>query len=326
MNPVMIRIMAVVGIIIGFVFMGLLYGYNEQLYASLSDHCNINSERVITLRLPANTSTNFNLTSGTSSSCTFARYFEQSATRGDVDDSDAAAVTARATALRKEATDDMNDRLPGINLTQPTSEPATQVVNFETPNGTTVPITFYYGFSTGDSLAAGDAENVAQVAWSTNTVSTSTSTAASSLSSGTDHQWETAPGLGGQFRTLTFLLIAVIPLALVAAVIAQAVPLIMSGGSSSVTDIVNKQTMGLLIAAAVIIAAPILFEQAGNSKNDLVGLGSAAQFLTITNLIFDLVPLVYTIGVMGLIIYGSGLVQRFGGGKGMSGVGMRMGM
>ena len=84
--------------------------------------------------------------------------------------------------------------------------------------------------------------------------------------------------------------------------------------------------MGLLIAAAVIIAAPILFEQASNAQNDLVGLGSAAQFLTITNLIFDLVPLVYTIGVMGLIIYGSGLVQRFGGGKGMSGVGMRMGM
>ena len=130
----------------------------------------------------------------------------------------------------------------------------------------------------------------------------------------------------GQFRILTFLLIAVIPLVLVAAVIAQAVPLIMSGGSSNVTDIVNKQTMGLLIAAAVIIAAPIMFEQASNAQNDLVGLGSAAQFLTITNLIFDLVPLVYTIGVMGLIIYGSGLVQRFGGGKGMNGVGMRMGM
>ena len=38
MNPVMTRIMAVVGIIIGFVFMGLLYGYNEQLYSSLSAH------------------------------------------------------------------------------------------------------------------------------------------------------------------------------------------------------------------------------------------------------------------------------------------------
>ena len=61
MNPVMIRIMAVVGIIIGFVFMGLLYGYNEQLYASLSAHCDIASERVITIRASDNSAFNFNL-------------------------------------------------------------------------------------------------------------------------------------------------------------------------------------------------------------------------------------------------------------------------
>ena len=122
-------------------------------------------------------------------------------------------------------------------------------------------------------------------------------------------------GLGGQFRTLTFLLIAVIPLALVAAVLAQAVPMIMSGGSNNVTDVVNKQTMGLLIAAAIIIAAPILFTQASATQQDLVGLGSAAQFLSITNIIFDLIPLAYVIGTMGLIIYGSGIVQRFRGGN-----------
>lgn len=68
MNPVIVRIMAVVGIIIGFVFMGLLYGYNEQLYASLSPHCNINSERVVTVRDTDNTANNFDLTqNGTTS-------------------------------------------------------------------------------------------------------------------------------------------------------------------------------------------------------------------------------------------------------------------
>ena len=46
MSPVMVRILAVVGIIISFVFMGLLYGYNEQLYASLNAHCDISGERV----------------------------------------------------------------------------------------------------------------------------------------------------------------------------------------------------------------------------------------------------------------------------------------
>ena len=280
MNPVMIRIMAVVGIIIGFVFMGLLYGYNEQLYASLSPHCNIDSERVITLRWAANTNTNFDLTDGTGTTCT---YTALSYTGADIAAANAALVTA----------------LPGATPPAAPADNATYSVNFQTPNGTPIAITL-----TWDDGAD---------TWSTETASIA-------------GQWNAQIGLGGQFRTLTFLLIAVIPLALVAAVIAQAVPLIMSGGSSNVTDIVNKQTMGLLIAAAVIIAAPILFEQASNAQQDLVGLGSAAQFLTITNLIFDLVPLVYTIGVMGLIIYGSGLVQRFGGGKGMSGVGMRMGM
>ena len=257
MNPVMIRIMAVVGIIIGFVFMGLLYGYNEQLYASLSDHCDINSERVRTLRYPTNTSANFNLvrTSG-QTTC----------------------------SVPSSTTFDHED----LGLADNTTATA---VTFETPNGTEISLT---------------------MANSSGTITVSGAISGS--------EWETQIGLGGQFRTLTFLLIAVIPLALVAAVIAQAVPLIMSGGSSNVTDIVNKQTMGLLIAAAVIIAAPIMFEQASNAQNDLVGLGSAAQFLTITNLIFDLVPLVYTIGVMGLIIYGSGLVQRFGGKQKMGGL------
>ena len=254
MNPVMIRIMAVVGIIIGFVFMGLLYGYNEQLYAALSPHCNINSERVITVRASDNTGLNFNLVKASSgSNC----------------------VTPATTA---------------INTPTPAYSPTTGAY-WETPNGSRIP-----------GLTA------------TPTASISAATVV------TGGVWNAQIGLGGQFRTLTFLLIAVIPLALVAAVIAQAVPLIMSGGSSNVTDIVNKQTMGLLIAAAVIIAAPILFEQASGAQNDLVGLGSAAQFLTITNLIFDLVPLVYTIGVMGLIIYGSGLVQRFKGGNKMGGM------
>ena len=276
MNPVMIRIMAVVGIIIGFVFMGLLYGYNEQLYASLSDHCNINSERVKVVRWGANTATNFEFTagtSGTSGTCTYT------------------ALTFPGTSAAAADTA-INTALPGLSSAfVNTSTPKT--VNFETPNGSNVAVSFSFASNTwtsGTSLAVPNGG------------------------------WEEAPGLGGQFRTLTFLLIAVIPLALVAAVIAQAVPLIMSGGSSNVTDIVNKQTMGLLIAAAVIIAAPIMFEQAASAKDDLVGLGSAAQFLTITNLIFDLVPLVYTIGVMGLIIYGSGLVQRFGGKQKMGGM------
>ena len=304
MNPVMIRIMAVVGIIIGFVFMGLLYGYNEQLYASLSDHCDINSERVRTLRLPDRTSTNFNLTGGTSNSCTFAAIAGVSTTGGVGADNKAEATTA------------INALLPGAAFTTPSGTSGTHTVTFETPNGTEVPILFNFGVRSGSTTTT-------IWAWSSNAA---TSTAATTTLPGSGNEWNQQIGLGGQFRTLTFLLIAVIPLALVAAVIAQAVPLIMSGGSSNVTDIVNKQTMGLLIAAAVIITAPILFEQASNAQNDLVGLGSAAQFLTITDLIFDLVPLVYTIGVMGLIIYGSGLVQRFGGGKGMSGVGMRMGM
>ena len=249
MNPVMIRIMAVVGIIIGFVFMGLLYGYNEQLYASLSPHCNIDSERVITVRASDNSSLNFNLIQTPSAT---------TCTTGTV--STVSGYSASSGAY------------------------------WETPNGSRLP-----GLSAAPN----------------NTLSATVITGS---------VWNAQIGLGGQFRTLTFLLIAVIPLALVAAVIAQAVPLIMSGGSSNVTDIVNKQTMGLLIAAAVIIAAPILFEQASSAKDDLVGLGSAAQFLTITNLIFDLVPLVYTIGVMGLIIYGSGLVQRFGGKQKMGGM------
>ena len=255
MNPVMIRIMAVVGIIIGFVFMGLLYGYNEQLYASLSPHCNINSERVITVRASDNSEISVNLVNN---------------------NGDCQAPVRAATS---------------------TYTPSSGA-RWETPNGSVV--TGLSTIGTNGSIAS-----------------------AATITGG---EWEGQISLGGQFRTLTFLLIAVIPSALVAAVIAQAVPLIMSGGSSNVTDIVNKQTMGLLIAAAVIIAAPIMFEQASNAQNDLVGLGSAAQFLTITNLIFDLVPLVYTIGVMGLIIYGSGLAQRFGGGKGMSGMGMRLGM
>ena len=254
MNPVMIRIMAVVGIIIGFVFMGLLYGYNEQLYASLSAHCDINSERVITVRASDNSAFNFNLV-------------------GDGNACDSPSSLSRPTGY-----------------TASTSPAAT----WETPNGTTL-------------------------SWATATFAPGEATLSTDVAV-TGGEWNSQIGLGGQFRTLTFLLIAVIPLALVAAVIAQAVPLIMSGGSSNVTDIVNKQTMGLLIAAAVIIAAPILFEQASNAQNDLVGLGSAAQFLTITNLIFDLVPLVYTIGVMGLIIYGSGLVQRFGGKQKMGGM------
>ena len=313
MNPVMIRIMAVVGIIIGFVFMGLLYGYNEQLYASLSNHCNINSERVITLRLPTNTSTNFALTGGTSAACTFDAFFYESTVRGSKTDA----------ATKAEATTAILAALPGTSFTTPTGNSGTQTVNFETPNGTIVPITFNFGIS-GGAVSPGA---TTQWAWNSNaTLSAGLLDSEVDTPLGVTSAWETAPGLGGQFRTLTFLLIAVIPLALVAAVIAQAVPLIMSGGSSNVTDIVNKQTMGLLIAAAVIIAAPIMFEQASNAQNDLVGLGSAAQFLTITNLIFDLVPLVYTIGVMGLIIYGSGLAQRFGGGKGMSGMGMRLGM
>ncbi len=264
MNPVMVRIMAVVGIIIGFVFMGLLYGYNEQLYASLSPHCDINSERVITLRYATNTATNFNLVAGSGTAC----------------------AGPNSSTLFTAA------QLPGVTLAA-----GAQTIDFETPNGTTVRVT-----GTTPSGAA---------TWGTDATNNSISP------TGT---WNAQIGLGGQFRTLTFLLIAVIPLALVAAVISQAVPLIMSGGSSNVTDIVNKQTMGLLIAAAVIIAAPILFEQASNAQQDLVGLGSAAQFLTITNLIFDLVPLVYTIGVMGLIIYGSGLVQRFGGKQKMGGM------
>ncbi len=301
MNPVMVRIMAVVGIIIGFVFMGLLYGYNEQLYASLSPHCDINSERVVTLRLPARTSTNFNLTGGGTTSCTFAVLRGVSTTQGD------------DPAEKGEATTAITDLLPGTTFPTPTGTSGTNTVTFETPNGTEVQITFTFGVVSGSTTTA-------IWAWSSNTDVTTTT--ASTLP-GSGNEWNSQIGLGGQFRTLTFLLIAVIPLALVAAVIAQAVPLIMSGGSSNVTDIVNKQTMGLLIAAAVIIAAPILFEAASDAQEDLVGLGSAAQFLTITNLIFDLVPLVYTIGVMGLIIYGSGLVQRFGGGKGM---GMKMGM
>ena len=267
MNPVMIRIMAVVGIIIGFVFMGLLYGYNEQLYASLSNHCEINSERVRTLRLPSNTAINFNLAEGTGNGAGGA-----------------------GTTICKVA-DDVSFTPNELGI----SGTATSVT-FETPNGTDIDISGFTAQATlGSDITDFDDQTVSG-------------------------NWEDQIGLGGQFRTLTFLLIAVIPLALVAAVIAQAVPLIMSGGSSNVTDIVNKQTMGLLIAAAVIIAAPILFEQASNAQNDLVGLGSAAQFLTITDLIFDLVPLVYTIGVMGLIIYGSGLVQRFGGKAKMGGM------
>ena len=254
MNPVMTRIMAVVGIIIGFVFMGLLYGYNEQLYAALSNHCNINSERVITVRASNDTDNNFRLVSNT----TNAARCSPSATPSAVPTGDDAQwESANGTKI---------DFLSAVNTAVPIATP---------------PVATYW------------------------------------VDGGT---WESAPGLGGQFQTLTFLLIAVIPLALVAAVIAQAVPMIMSGGNSNVTDIVNKQTMGLLIAAAVIIAAPIMFEQAGNAKNDLVGLQSAAQFLTITHLIFDLVPLVYVIGVMGLIIYGSGLVQRFRGGQKMGGM------
>ena len=253
MNPVMIRIMAVVGIIIGFVFMGLLYGYNEQLYASLSPHCNINSERVITVRASDSSALNFKL------------------------EADGSGCQSPA------------------SVSVPSGYSPAADAHWETPNGTTI-----------SGLTAPASGSNGTLTMSARTL--------------TGDTWNAQIGLGGQFRTLTFLLIAVIPLALVAAVIAQAVPLIMSGGSSNVTDIVNKQTMGLLIAAAVIIAAPILFEQASNAQQDLIGLGSAAQFLTITNLIFDLVPLVYTIGVMGLIIYGSGLVQRFGGGKKMGGM------
>ena len=299
MNPVMIRIMAVVGIIIGFVFMGLLYGYNEQLYASLSDHCDIDSERVITLRWGANTDAHFSLSDGNSTTCSFAANAlgpYTGTTPAAADDADSATAANNA----------INAALPGATpvFAGAATTDSSRTVDFETPNGTDVAITFDFTHATASAAAFWAIDNATTVSG----------------------EWNSQIGLGGQFRTLTFLLIAVIPLALVAAVIAQAVPLIMSGGSSNVTDIVNKQTMGLLIAAAVIIAAPIMFEQASNAQNDLVGLGSAAQFLTITNLIFDLVPLVYTIGVMGLIIYGSGLVQRFGGGKGMSGVGMRMGM
>ena len=62
MQGVMTRILAVVAIIISFVFMGLLYGFNEQLYASLNAHCEFGGERVITLRFAELPATNFPLT------------------------------------------------------------------------------------------------------------------------------------------------------------------------------------------------------------------------------------------------------------------------
>lgn len=243
MSGVMTRILAVVSIIISFVFMSLLYGYNEQLYAALQAHCEVGGERVRTVRSSTNNAFNFNLISNGSGLC----------------------------------------KGPATYPTDPNSGLTTADSRWLTPNGTVLN-------------------------WSASNTPKTTA-AAATIAAGT---WHTALGLGGQFQTLTFLLIAVIPLALVAAVIAQAVPLIMSGGGSS-TDVVNKQTVGLLTAPAAIIAAPIFFIQAAEMKDDLVGLAS---------LVFDPIPLMYVLAVMGLIIWGSGLVQRFKGSKGGRGGGM----
>lgn len=245
MSGVMTRILAVVSIIISFVSMSLLYGYNEQLYATLQAHCEVGGERVRTVRSSTNNTFNFNLIAS-GNLC----------------------------------------KGPATYPTDPNSGLTTADSRWVTPNGTVLN-------------------------WSVANTPASTA-ATATINAG---EWHTALGLGGQFQTITFLLIAVIPLSLVAAVIAQAVPLIMSGGGS-IADVVNKQTSGLLMAAAVIIAAPILFAQAAEMKDDLVGRAS---------LVFDLIPLMYVLAVMGLIIWGSGLVQRFKGSKGGRG-GDMMGM
>lgn len=242
MSGVMTRILAVVSIIISFVLMSLLYGYNEQLYAALQAHCEVGGERVRTVRSSTNNTFNFNL-------------------------------IASGNLCKGPATYP-TDPNPGLT---------TADSRWVTPNGTVLN-------------------------WSAANTPAST-TATATISAG---EWHTALGLGGQFQTLTFLLIAVIPLALVAAVIAQAIPLIMSGGGA-IADVVNKQTGGLLMAAAMIIAAPILFTQPAETKDALIGRAS---------LVFDLIPLMYVLAVMGLIIWGSGLVQRFKGSKGGRGGGM----
>ena len=274
MQGVMTRILAIVAIIISFVFMGLLYGFNEQLYASLNAHCEFGGERVITLRYAERPETNIQLSA---------------------DGDNCAIANSETTGIGATDQTTFKARFPGI-----TTVPST--IDFETPSGTKVVLT--------PTFSAGWALNIL----------------AFSSPSASDTEWNQEIGIGGQFKTLTFLLIAVIPLALVAAVISQAVPLIMSGGNSNITDVVNKQTMGLLIAAAVIIAAPMLFQAAADSQSDLVGLGSASRFLNITDIVYNLVPLMYVIGTMGLIIYGSGLVQRFRGGRqGGRGMGGMMG-
>ena len=300
MQGVMTRILAIVAIIISFVFMGLLYGFNEQLYASLNAHCEFGGERVITLRYAERPETNFPL-SASGSNCVIA------SSVGD-------GLFSTFTFADTVGGDTTSTAFPGIDFPGTSNDDPFNVTGMETPSGTKVTISV-----TPTVSAASPAPYWNDTGDTTNDPDGITLTLVSPTLA--DTKWNQEIGIGGQFKTLTFLLIAVIPLALVAAVISQAVPLIMSGGNSNITDVVNKQTMGLLIAAAVIIAAPMLFQAAADSQSDLVGLGSASRFLNITDIVYNLVPLMYVIGTMGLIIYGSGLVQRFRGGK-QRGMGM----